>query len=98
MDDMIFEEFKGTGNMEVFLDRKLSEKRIFPAIDINKSSTRREDLLFKDKEQECSTYIRKLLAQAKSNEEMVEKILNIIVKTKSNEEFIKVFLENIKKK
>ena len=98
MDDMIFEEFKGTGNMEVFLDRKLSEKRIFPAIDINKSSTRREDLLFKEKEQECSTYIRKLLAQSKSNEEMVEKILNVIVKTKSNEEFIKVFLENIKKK
>ena len=88
----------GTGNMEVFLDRKLSERRIFPAIDINKSSTRREDLLFKEKEQECSTYIRKLLAQSKSNEEMVEKILNVIVKTKSNEEFIKVFLENIKKK
>lgn len=98
MDDMIFEEFKGTGNMEVFLDRRLSERRIFPAIDINKSSTRREDLLFTQKEQECSNCIRKLLAQSQSNADMVEKILNILVKTKSNEDFIKVFLENVKKK
>lgn len=98
MDDMIFEEFKGTGNMEVFLDRKLSERRIFPAIDIHKSSTRREDLLFEGKEQECSTYIRRLLSQSNSNVDMVEKIMNILVKTKNNAEFIKVFLENIKKK
>ena len=98
MDDMIFEEFKGTGNMEVFLDRRLSERRIFPAIDIHKSSTRREDLLFEGKEQECSTYIRKLLSQSNSNMDMVEKIMNILVKTKNNAEFIKVFLENIKKK
>ena len=63
MDDMIFEEFKGTGNMEVFLDRKLSERRIFPSIDIYKSSTRREDLLFDAKEQETSIYIRRLLSQ-----------------------------------
>ena len=98
MDDMIFEEFKGTGNMEVFLDRKLSERRIFPAIDIHKSSTRREDLLFEGKEQECSTYIRRLLSQSNSNVDMVEKIMNILVKTKNNSEFIKVFLENIKKK
>ncbi len=98
MDDMIFEEFKGTGNMEVFLDRKLSERRIFPAIDINKSSTRREDLLFTQKEQECSNCIRRLLAQSQSNIDMVEKILNILVKTKNNDDFIKVFLENVKKK
>ena len=98
MDDMIFEEYKGTGNMEVFLDRKLSERRIFPAIDIHKSSTRREDLLFEGKEQECSTYIRRLLSQSNSNVDMVEKIMNILVKTKNNAEFIKVFLENIKKK
>ena len=91
MDDMIFEEFKGTGNMEVFLDRKLSEKRIYPAIDIYKSSTRREDLLFLPKEQETSTYIRKLLSQS-NNTEMVERIMNILVKTKNNQEFIKVFL------
>ena len=94
---MIFEEFKGTGNMEVFLDRKLSEKRIYPAIDIYKSSTRREDLLFLPKEQETSTYIRKLLSQS-NNTEMVERIMNILVKTKNNQEFIKVFLENLRKK
>ncbi len=98
MDDIIFEEFKGTGNMEVFLDRKLSERRIFPAIDINKSSTRREDLLFTAKEQETSIYIRRLLAQTNSNAEMVEKITNILMKTKTNEEFIKIFLESIRKK
>ena len=98
MDDMIFEEFKGTGNMEIFLDRKLSERRIFPAIDIQKSSTRRDDLLFTKQEMECSTYIRRLLSQTNSNIDMVERIMNILVKTKSNNEFIKVFLENIKKK
>ena len=98
MDDMIFEEFKGTGNMEVFLDRKMSERRIFPAIDIQKSSTRREDLLFTKQEMECSTYIRRLLSQSNSNIDMVEKIMNILVKTKNNNEFVKVFLENIKKK
>ena len=97
MDDMIFEEFKGTGNMEVFLDRKLSERRIFPAIDIQKSSTRRDDLLFTKQEMECSTYIRRLLTQNNSNIDMVEKIMNILVKTKNNNEFVKVFLENIKK-
>ena len=97
MDDMIFEEFKGTGNMEVFLDRKLSEKRIYPAIDIYKSSTRREDLLFTPKEQEVSTYIRRLLSQT-NNVEMVEKIMNILMKTKNNQDFMKTFLENSKKK
>ena len=97
MDDMIFEEFKGTGNMEVFLDRKLSEKRIYPAIDIYKSSTRREDLLFTPKEQEISTYIRRLLSQT-NNVEMVEKIMNILMKTKNNQDFMKTFLENLKKK
>ena len=98
MDDVIFEEFKGTGNMEVFLDRKLSERRIFPAIDIQKSSTRRDDLLFTKQEMECSTYIRRLLTQNNSNIDMVEKIMNILVKTKNNNEFVKIFLENIKKK
>ena len=101
MDDIIFEEFKGTGNMEVHLDRKLSERRIFPSIDIYKSGTRREDLLLNKVEQECSTCIRRLMSQHNtnlSNMEMVEKIMNIIVKTKSNQEFMKVFLENIKKK
>lgn len=101
MDDIIFEEFKGTGNMEVHLDRKLSERRIFPAIDIYKSGTRREDLLLTKEEQECSTYIRRIMStnnSTLSNMEVVDKIMNIIVKTKSNSDFVKVFLENMKKK
>lgn len=101
MDDIIFEEFKGTGNMEVHLDRKLSERRIFPAIDIYKSGTRREDLLLTKEEQECSTYIRRIMStnsSSLSNMEVVDKIMNIIVKTKSNGDFVKVFLENMKKK
>ena len=101
MDDIIFEEFKGTGNMEVHLDRKLSERRIFPAIDIYKSGTRREDLLLAKEELECSNYMRRLMLQGNStlaNAEMIEKILNIITKTKTNKEFIKVFLENFRKK
>lgn len=101
MDDIIFEEFKGTGNMEVHLDRKLSERRIFPAIDIYKSGTRREDLLLTKEELECSNYMRRLMSQENStlaNAEMIEKILNIITKTKTNKEFVKVFLENFKKK
>ena len=101
MDDIIFEEFKGTGNMEVHLDRKLSERRIFPSIDIYKSGTRREDLLLEKDELECSHYIRRLMSQNNSNIsniEVIEKIMNILVKTKSNKEFIKVFIENLKKK
>ena len=101
MDDIIFEEFKGTGNMEVHLDRKLSEKRIFPSIDVYKSGTRRDDLLLSKDELECSNCIRRLMANNSSNLsniEVVEKIINIISKTKTNEEFIKVFLENVKKK
>ena len=100
MDDVIFEEFKGTGNMEVHLDRKLSERRVFPSIDIYKSGTRREDLLLNKEEQECSNCIRRLLSQngTLSNIEIVEKIMNIITKTKDNKEFIKIFLENVKKK
>ncbi len=101
MDDIIFEEFKGTGNMEVHLDRKLAEKRIFPAIDIYKSGTRREDLLLNKEELECSATIRKIVdnnSLSLSNQEIIEKILNIIKKTSTNEQFIKVFLENVKKK
>ncbi|MCX8074666.1 MAG: transcription termination factor Rho [Clostridia bacterium] len=101
MDDIIFEEFKGTGNMELHLDRKLSEKRIFPSIDIYKSGTRREDLLLTSEELECSTYIRRIMSNQNSNlsnMEIIEKIINIITKTKTNQEFVKVFIENIKKK
>lgn len=101
MDDIIFEEFKGTGNMEVHLDRKLSERRIFPAIDIYKSGTRREDLLLTKEELECSNYMRRLMSQGNANianAEIIEKILNIVTKTKTNKEFVKVFIENVKKK
>jgi len=103
MDDIVFEEFKGTGNMELHLDRKLSERRIFPAIDIFKSGTRREDLLLEEDEMKCSTYMRKVLSKNSSNSiltnaDIAEKIFGILVKTKTNKEFIKVFLENIKKK
>lgn len=101
MDDIIFEEFKGTGNMEVHLDRRLAEKRIFPAIDIYKSGTRREDLLLSKEELECSTAIRKVMSNSISsltNQDTIEKILNIIKKTKDNKEFVNIFLENIKKK
>ena len=87
MDDIIFEEFKGTGNMEVHLDRKLSEKRIFPAIDINKSGTRREDLLLLDKEMETVYSLRKAMSNM-NVAEITEQLLNQIVITKNNEEFI----------
>lgn len=87
MDDVVFEEFKGTGNMELVLDRSLSEKRIFPAIDIQKSSTRREDLLLNKEEQEAVVKIRKALSGMKS-EQALEQILNLFKRTKNNDEFI----------
>ena len=87
MDDVVFEEFKGTGNMELVLDRKLSEKRVFPAIDIAKSGTRREDLLFTPQEQEAMDIMRKALNGLKS-EEAVDNILNMFAHTKTNEEFV----------
>ena len=87
MDDVIFEEFKGTGNMEIHLDRRLSEKRIFPAVDINKSGTRREDLLMTQEELETVWGIRKALGNA-STQEITETIIENLMKTKSNAEFI----------
>ena len=87
MDDVIFEEFKGTGNMEVHLDRKLSEKRIFPAIDINKSGTRREDLLLSSQELETVFSLRKAMANMNSAE-MTEQLISKIITTKTNEEFL----------
>ena len=87
MDDVIFEEFKGTGNMEVHLDRKLSEKRIFPAIDINKSGTRREDLLLTPKELETVFSLRKAMVNMNSAD-MTEQLISQIIATKNNEEFI----------
>ena len=87
MDDVIFEEFKGTGNMEVHLDRKLSEKRIFPAIDINKSGTRREDLLLTKSEMETVFALRKALNNLPVAE-VTEQIISQMTKTKNNDEFI----------
>ena len=92
MDDVIYEEFKGTGNMELVLDRKLSEKRIFPAIDILKSGTRRDDLLLTDDEAEAVGYIRKATNSQKP-EDTVEKVLEMFTRTKTNKEFV----ENAKK-
>lgn len=91
MDDMIFEEFKGTGNMEVHLDRKLQERRIFPAIDIYKSGTRKEDLLLSDEEKEVSYNIRKVMYKENSADNVTEKLINMLTKTKNNKEFINAF-------
>ena len=91
MDDMIFEEFKGTGNMEVHLDRKLQERRIFPAIDIYKSGTRKEDLLLDDDEKEVAYKIRKNMYKDGNVESITENLINILSKTKNNKEFIRVF-------
>ena len=87
MDEVIFEEFKGTGNMEVHLDRNLSERRIFPAIDINKSGTRREDLLLSSEEYLAVMALRKSMSRM-NNMDMAEKIMNLISETKTNAEFI----------
>lgn len=87
MDDVVYEEFKGTGNMEMVLDRKLSERRVFPAIDIPKSGTRREDLLLTPDELEAINIIRKNLNSLRP-EEAVDKILDLFAKTKNNYEFV----------
>ncbi len=89
MDDVIYEEFKGTGNMELVLDRKLSEKRVFPAIDIPKSGTRREDLLLSREEQDAVDSMRRALNGMKTDE-AVENILNMFVRTRNNQEFIQM--------
>lgn len=94
MDDMIFEEFKGTGNMEVHLDRKLQERRIFPAIDIYKSGTRKEDLLLSDEEKEVAFAIRKVMYKDGNIENVTENLINMLSKTKNNKEFIQVFPKN----
>ena len=96
MDDVIFEEFKGTGNMEVHLDRKLSEKRIFPAIDINKSGTRKEELLLSKEELDTIFALRKTMSNM-NTQEMTEQIMEQIVTTKNNAEFLErvnIFLKN----
>jgi len=89
MDDVIFEEFKGTGNMELHLDRKLSEKRIFPAMDLNKSGTRREDLLLKPQELEAIWMMRRALSN-KGTQEVTEMIIDNLAHTKNNADFIQI--------
>ncbi len=89
MDDVIFEEFKGTGNMELHLDRKLSEKRIFPAIDLNKSGTRREDLLMNQEELEAVWIMRRALSN-RGTQEVTETIIDNLVHTRNNHDFIQI--------
>ena len=96
MDEVIFEEFKGTGNMEVVLDRKLSEKRIFPAIDINKSGTRREDLLLSKQELETVYALRKAL-NSMPVADVTEQVLSQMVQTKTNSEFIEKMQDYVRK-
>lgn len=93
MDDVVFEEFKGTGNMELVLDRKLSERRVFPAIDVIKSSTRREDLLLDEDELEAVNIMRKGLNGSKA-EESAERVIDLFYKTRNNADFINRILKD----
>ena len=93
MDDMIYEEFKGTGNMEIHLSRKLSELRIFPAIDIYKSGTRKDDLLLSEEEIQSANLIRRKLSNTNTNE-IMENLVKNIKKTENNKEFFKAILKN----
>ncbi len=97
MDDVVFEEFKGTGNMELVLDRKLAEKRIFPAINIQRSGTRREDLLLSKEEQEIVYALHREMSGNRAEENM-EQILNFFKRTKNNKEFIQVMRQSLFKK
>ena len=96
MDEVIFEEFKGTGNMEVYLDRSLSERRIFPAVDINKSGTRREELLLTEEELSVANLIRKNLSGL-STAEFTERLLGILMQTKTNSEFLDIIKKQIRR-
>ena len=97
MDDVVFEEFKGTGNMELVLDRKLSEKRIFPAIDISKSGTRRDDLLLTKEEQDAMYLIRREIGGAKGDE-AIEEVLKLFVRTRDNAEFLNLVQKSLGRK
>ncbi len=93
MDDVIFEEFKGTGNMEIHLDRKLSEKRIFPAVDIYKSGTRKDELLLSQRQKDTAWHIRRMMSKDNTGD-IIEKLITSISKTKTNEEFSSIILRN----
>ena len=88
MDDLVYEEFKGTGNMELVLDRKLAERRIYPAVDILKSSTRRDDLLFTNSEYQSIVLMRKMMSQLNDREQAVNLVIGRLKKTKTNKEFL----------
>lgn len=96
MDDIVYEEFKGTGNMEIHLDRRLSEKRIFPAIDLLKSGTRKEELLLTQKELEGEYYLRRLLSSG-DPQEAAENIITMMTRTANNDEFINQLAEKVEK-
>lgn len=96
MDDVIYEEFKGTGNMEIHLDRKLSEKRIFPAIDIARSGTRREELLLTQQELIAIYAMRRMLANAGDGQDATENLIGMMMKTSSNKEFIEMLNAHMK--
>lgn len=89
MDDVIYEEFKGTGNMELHLDRKMSERRIFPAIDLAKSGTRREDLLLSSEEYQVMFFLRREMSDG-NPAEVTEEILDNLTHTKTNSDFINI--------
>jgi len=93
MDDVVFEEFKGTGNMELVLDRKLSEKRVFPAINVAKSGTRRDDLLLNKEEKQAVDIIHKALSGLKADE-AAERVLDLFSKTRNNNEFVQIVCKN----
>ena len=95
MDDMIFEEFKGTGNMEVHLDRKLQERRIFPAIDVYKSGTRREELLLSNEELAVAYNLRRVMYKEGNAVNVTEKLINKLLKTKNNEEYIANYIKEM---
>jgi transcription termination factor Rho len=102
MDEVIYEEFKGTGNMEIHLDRKLAERRIFPAIDINRSGTRKEELLFTPEELECAWILRKAMSSM-GVAEITELLIDRLRGTRNNLELIKLvtesdFAENVRSK
>lgn len=102
MDEVIYEEFKGTGNMELHLDRKLAERRIFPAIDIYRSGTRREDLLLTPEELEATWMLRRVMS-ALGPAETMDLLLDRVINTKSNQELVELiisspFAENVRNK
>ena len=92
MDDVVYEEFKGTGNMELVLDRRLQEKRVFPAIDIPKSGTRNENLLLSKEEQEAVYIIRRAMNGLKA-EEAVDNLINMFAQTKTNDELVQMVIK-----